>query len=879
MPIILIILSFLLVLNPGCKLKDSATISKSTETAAPIEVKQSGPRPSLAPPALTPPQGQVPAEATPTDETKALAGTETPQGPITMPPSTAPATPDAAPSASQPEETFGVAKPIGGEAAITETVQPTPEAQVPEIQSMSAKEISGVAVTTPHQPIATVPYEPKIVQAQTNIEIILDASGSMAAPFGATSSSKMDVVKNALYDTLNQVITEQTDFTRNMAIRLYGSKSPVADNNRQDTELAVPMGSPNLNIIGPSLNSILPQGLSPISFAISEAVKDFPPDPDADRLIVLVADGIDNTDTDPCAPMPKPAGKKVMINVIGFDIPQTDVPKLECIAKNWDGQFFLARNENEVRASLDQAVNATVPYNLKLTVLAGATPMPFNLSIYRAGTEQVTREEKGFGTKLLKLDPNSYDILIEYSASPEKRKPSKMLKGVDVLASSKLEQTINFDLGQLSLTALDSDGGITAADFNLTRVDSSDVIAQMEIENESKDFFLNPGIYDISAQQSDVQTDTFTLTEKGVEIKLGETTDRIFRFQKGTISIKGITTQKESIPFMCQVFKAGSADEIVANAAFPADGGQLPLPPGTYDLIVIGTDPRLSANPRTKVTNIEVKSAETTDLVTNFEMGTMKLAAVDGQNNKLPAQFMVFDHDAKIEMTTVNSEDGNPVQVPLPPGNYDIVAYSLKSTLDPKPSVPISGIALTADKPVEQTIKFILGTIRLRGRGIKEQPVQTQFEIYKAGMDEKVSQAPVSTDWVAFDIAPGTYDALGTNIASGQQIESRIWIRDIKVDDGKTVSHEAIFTAGKLKIIGRGPNNKLIQCQFKVFKYGTDRELVNGITGDDWEVFEIEPGAYYLEVSYHDDDKSVMLKKWINIKIGENEVKEEVLRF
>ncbi len=100
-----------------------------------------------------------------------------------------------------------------------------------------------------------------------------------------------------------------------------------------------------------------------------------------------------------------------------------------------------------------------------------------------------------------------------------------------------------------------------------------------------------------------------------------------------------------------------------------------------------------------------------------------------------------------------------------------------------------------------------------------------------------------------------------------------------KVEDGKTISHEAIFTAGKLKVIGRGPNSKIITCHFKVFKYGTDRELINGVTGDDWEIFEIEPGKYYVEASYHDEEQSVTLKKWINVDIGENEIVELILRF
>lgn len=93
------------------------------------------------------------------------------------------------------------------------------------------------------------------------------------------------------------------------------------------------------------------------------------------------------------------------------------------------------------------------------------------------------------------------------------------------------------------------------------------------------------------------------------------------------------------------------------------------------------------------------------------------------------------------------------------------------------------------------------------------------------------------------------------------------------------MSHEAIFTAGKLKVIGRGPNNRIIPVHFKVYQYGADTELINGDTGDDWQVFEISPGSYYLEAGYVDPDQSVLLKKWINLKVGENEVVELIIRF
>lgn len=799
---------------------------------------------------------------------------EPPKGPITLPPAEEPKAEEGklekpgaegVPLARIGEETVATPRPTGEvQAMAAPTVVPEEGAKSPEAQQ--------------------IPYEPKIVTANTNIDIIVDASGSMEAPFAATSQSKFDLLRSSLSDVIYELTQQQMDFPRNIAIRAFGAKSPSADNNCQDTNLIAPMGEPNLTEIKKLLDETKPMGKSPISQALAKAAEDFPPGGTSDRVVVLIADGVDNCEEDPCEAVRKmeAGGYKHTVHVVAFDVNSTDQASLECIANASGGKFFAARNGNELLASLGEAINSTVPYNIKLSARAGATPLPFNLTIFKAGTQQVVKKETSLGTKLITLKPDTYDFLIEYGSSPQTKKPTKVLKGVEILETTRVEQTVNFDLGQITLSAINNEGKLVPARFEITPASgkaAAEGASSVEIDAEAKSFFLTPAVYNISADLMEVAPEGFSLLEKNVEIKTGETVDKAFRFQKGTLAMKGITTQNEEIPFLFQAYKSGSDKVPVANGAFVRGGGSVALAPGTYDIIAMGTDPNLIASPRTKVKNVEVKAAQKNDLTIKFEMGTLKIGAVDGKNNKIPAEFILRDHDTGIRMTSIKSESGDPVSTPVPPGSYDIVAVSLKSNLEPKPSVPIPTITVTANKPLEQTVKFILGTLRLRGRNAKEQPISTEFTIYKSGMDEIVTKAPVSTDWMVFDLAPGIYDAFAVDTSVTKDPKPMIWLRDLKVEDGKSSSHEAIYTAGKIKIIGRSSNNRIIQCKFKVFRYGADRELISGVTGDDWEVFEIDPGKYYLEASYVDDVQTVTLKKWINISIGENEVVEQVLRF
>ncbi len=885
------LLAALLVGIGGCRQKtDKPEPQKASGPAA--EVRQRIATPTLAPqPTETPLSPEEPAADMPPPEETTAAGRAEPSGPITLPPAAETKVPPEAETtteATTPETPPAEAEPSEPEALDAGLATLSPEKAEPaateEGQGMQALAVPSLApAEAPPPPEAqAVAYQPKLVTAQTNVDILLDASGSMAAPFSATTNqSKFDLLLESFYDVVAEMSAQQKDFPRNIAVRLFGSETPAADDNCRDTQLLLSMGEPDLGGIQKTLSSIAPQGKSPIALTLTEAATDFPTGTEADRVIVLVADGADNCEGDPCEATRKLEAQaiKTIVHVIAFDVNPADHEKLECIAKEGDGKFFLARNEGELRQALAESINSTLPYNFKLVARAGASPIPFNLVVYKAGSQRVERRDTSTGTKLISLPPGTYDILIEYAESEESKRPSKILKGVEIVKTTKVEQEIAFSLGSLTLSAVDNAGKLAPTRYTITATGKSAPVAVVETGADAKTFLFTPGTYDIQAERIGAGPDEFSLTEKDVAINADQTIERTFRFQKGTLALKGMTTQQEAFPFVFQIYLANRTDMLVASSALPPEGGSVPLAPGKYDLLAIGDDPKSAASPRTKVSGIEIAAAGTTEVTVSFEMGVITLSAVDGQGNKIPAEFTLRDQKSQLEIGRLSSANGEPIKGMVPPGTYDIVAASLKSKLEPRPSVPVSGVVLTADKPLEQVITFILGTLRLRGSDAKERPIPTQFTVYKAASDEVVSKAPSSIDWTVFDLAPGVYDALSTNFASTDDPKPMVWLRDIKVEDGKTVSHEAIFTAGKLKIIGRGPNNQIILCHFKMYKYGADRELINGVTGQDWEIFEIEPGPYYLEASYHDEAQSVLLKKWVNITIGENEVVETVLRF
>jgi len=762
-----------------------------------------------------------------------------------------------------------------------DSLNATKESQKKDMSAIAAPDINITSSDNTTQ--KKLSYQPQIIDATTNINIILDASGSMAAPFNNTSASKFDIVRSALLDNIYDVIQRNKEFPRNIGIRAFGSEKKTQFNDCNDATQLIPISDPILGNIKETLEKIQPQGMSPIGHALQSAISDFPKESDAEQLIVLIADGSDSCQKNTCELVEqlKHIHKKLMINVVAFDVTPLERDTLECIANKGDGRFFMARDEMELRSALTDAINASTPYNLKLNVSAGKHPLPFKATIFPSDKQRVLHVESGIGTKMFTLAPGSYDIVVQYADSPELKQPSHILKGVDILEKSPIELNIPFELGQLTLSAIDSSNQVVPALFKLTPIGNTTPSARIETTNNAKTVFITPQHYKIHASLAQGDDSDFIIRKNNIAVTINSLKEEVFRFQKGTVRLNALTSQKKSINTIIQVYKADIPNRPILNAAFGLDGGTFELAPNHYTLIAAGILEDLNIQPITRYKNLVIEPGKTTDIELKFEMGQLQLHAVNSKKRPIPSEFIIKDSNEHITIQVVKSLDKKPLMLSLPPGSYDITAKSLKSPLEPRPTVQVENIVINTDKTTKKQITFILGTLRLRGRNSREQHIETKFKVFKSETGELISESPISDQWVVFDLEKGLYDILAVDTKSKTKTKSKssVWLRELTIRDGKTISHEAIFTAGKLKIIGRGPNNRIIKCHFKIFQYGFDRELISGETGNDWEIFEIDPGKYYLEASFKDEELSVVLKKWINIKIEKNQIVEQELRF
>jgi hypothetical protein len=183
-----------------------------------------------------------------------------------------------------------------------------------------------------------------------NIEIILDASGSMLAKID--DRRKIDIAHESLAGLIKQLPD-----TTNVALRTYGHRRSQDCN---DIELIAPPGPLDRAALIDRINTINPaqEGRTPIGLSLEQVVTDMK-DVRGDILVVLVSDGDETCESDPAQIAAKlhATNPRLIVSVIGFNVgPEEWKTRLSAIAQSGGGTYFDAGDANQLADALQQAV-------------------------------------------------------------------------------------------------------------------------------------------------------------------------------------------------------------------------------------------------------------------------------------------------------------------------------------------------------------------------------------------------------------------------------------------------------------------------------------------------------------------------------------------
>ena len=187
----------------------------------------------------------------------------------------------------------------------------------------------------------------------SNIVYVLDASNSMWGQIEGTA--KIQIAKNALRGMVDDI-----DDSVDISLVAYGHRS---EGDCSDIEVMAGLGQADKAQLLAQLDGLQPKGKTPISAALVTAGSVFPTN-DAINQIVLISDGIETCEGDPCQTAQKlaMAGAETRVHAIGFDVDASAREQLECIAKAGKGVYLDASNASSLNGALAEVtrVAATV---------------------------------------------------------------------------------------------------------------------------------------------------------------------------------------------------------------------------------------------------------------------------------------------------------------------------------------------------------------------------------------------------------------------------------------------------------------------------------------------------------------------------------------
>ena len=199
----------------------------------------------------------------------------------------------------------------------------------------------------------------KYTPPETRILFVFDASQSMMGLWD--SDRKINIARRTLItiiDSLEHLSNVQ------LALRVYGHQSPVPPQDCNDTRLEVPFSKGNAPKIRQELRYLHPKGTTPIANSLERAGNDFPePCIDCRNIIILITDGIEACDGDPCAVSYALQQRGIVLRpfVIGIGIDEGFKETFDCI-----GHYYNASDEEMFAEVLEvvisQALNSTTAH-------------------------------------------------------------------------------------------------------------------------------------------------------------------------------------------------------------------------------------------------------------------------------------------------------------------------------------------------------------------------------------------------------------------------------------------------------------------------------------------------------------------------------------
>jgi Ca-activated chloride channel family protein len=502
--------------------------------------------------------------------------------------------------------------------------------------------------------------------------LVLDASGSMWGQIDG--KPKIAIAKSVLAELVDELPEDL-----HVGLTVYGHRRK---GDCKDIEMVVPVERIDTKAIKQRIEAISPKGKTPIAASLIQTAKTLKDAP-GQKTIVLVTDGLESCDRDPCKVAGELAasGAVTKIHVVGFDLAGEAMDQLKCIAAPSGGLLVGARNAQELKSALTEVVTVSLPHNLVVKGLdANGKPLFVSARISKAG-QQVARSSGS--TLRYALPAGSYSVAVRHPALDQ----TIVLKDVAVEEDRLTEKEVVFAESKLHINSLDGEKRAIFSTAVVYRAGTDEQIKKASGSNPR--FTLPPGAYDVKVSHGPTKTEQWL---RNLETTAGGRLVKEVVFAQSKLHIKSLDGNHKAIFSTAVVYRAGT-DEKIKKAS--GSNPRFTLLPGVYDVKVtcspIKTDKWLR--------NIVLKAGDQIEKQVYFAFGKIKVTGVGPDGKKLYLGVTVYPAGSS---DMIHRSTGGSPRFTLKPGAYDIRirVSSLKA------EKWLRGVAIEDGADIQQKVQF-----------------------------------------------------------------------------------------------------------------------------------------------------------------------------
>jgi hypothetical protein len=601
-----------------------------------------------------------------------------------------------------------------------------------------------------------------------HIELILDASGSMWAKLG--KSTRIEVAKEAL----NKIIDDLSE-RKGIAVglRVYGHRT----NDCKDTKLEIPIGPLDVKKMKKFISGIKPKGKTPIAYSLEEAAGDFKTDFKGSRVVILVTDGLESCNGDPCAAAKALAEKGIVskIHVVGFGMDKKSVSQLECIVKPSGGLLLEANSAAELAKAFDTIVKTALDVNLEVKGLdKKGNPAAMTVTVLKDGDELLSESGE---TVRQNVPEGSYLIRAVASGTGEEI----FFEGVDLVSDELTSLKAVFSLSRIQVRGVDSSGKPVNVSWEIFLKENREAPEKEFSGTDWKTEILAPGVYFVRAShQGTKAVQSFDLTlEEGDHVK------KELSFAQGKLIINILDSAGKPLYADSWLYKSPYDRDNPEEAG--RDGGEnheYTVLPGTYDVLV------KDRNTKTEqwLKEIVLEPGKTVRKEVSFAQGSVKLTG-KGFSGK-PAYFYVDAYTSPTgeeENPTLSESGEGEFSFTMAPGKYD-----LKVHIDLPPTVIWEReVEVSPGKTVSREFVFPAARTRFIPPQKDGERAYIYVDVFVHPADENDDLAASESgdeEYIQVFLAPGTYD-----FKIYDDDGNEVWFRGIELAADEAFSKEVKY--------------------------------------------------------------------------------------